>query len=118
MHRRLIFWALGVVLAALFAACGPIQYVSQVTIRAKKRVADAKLQKADLYAKYEYFHADAYLEQAKHRAGFGDFQTSYRYGKHAAKMALKASKLAKERRAEEGDAGDRPTPRRLPPPRR
>jgi hypothetical protein len=95
----------GVVLLPVMAlgACGPIQFVSQVTIRAEKSVADAKLQQADKYAPYEYYGAEAYLEQAKHRAGFGDFQTCYRYGKKAEKMAKEAVRLTKIRREEEED---------------
>jgi hypothetical protein len=105
--RRLIIRVCGVLLAAGLCACGPIQFVSQVTIRAEKSVAAARLHKAHIYAKYEYYGAEAYLEQAKHRAGFGDFQTSYRYGKKAEKMANKAVKLTKLRREEESDVGDR-----------
>ena len=107
MIRRLIIRACGVLVAAGLVACGPIQFVSQVTIRAEKSVAAAKLHKAHIYAKYEYYGAEAFLEQAKHRAGFGDFQTAYRYGKKAEKLANKAVKLTKLRREEESDVGDK-----------
>lgn len=108
MAQLLNRWALiGVVILAV-GACGPIQFVSQVTIRAEKSVAEAKLQHADKYAPYEYYGAEAYLEQAKHRAGFGDFQTSYRYGKKAEKMAKEAVRLTKIRREEEQDVTDGP----------
>jgi hypothetical protein len=104
-------------------SCGPIQFVSQVTIRAEKAVADAKLQRADKYAPYEYYGAEAFLEQAMHRASLGDFQTSYRYGKRAEQMANKAAKLSKQRKEEEGDVSrtERPEPRpsdEATPPRR
>lgn len=115
MTRRLVFWAVGGLLACSLGACGPIQFVSQVTIRAEKAVAAAKLNKADIYAKYEYFGAEAYLEQAKHRAGFGDFQTCYRYGVKAEKMAKEAVTISKRRQEEEGDVGDSGEKRRSPP---
>ncbi len=106
MISRLLFRASVLLVATGLAACGPIQFVSQVTIRAEKAVSSAKLNKAHIYAKYEYYGAEAYLEQAKFRAGYGDFQTSYRYGVKAEKMAKKAVKLTKLRREEERDVGD------------
>jgi len=117
VNRRLIFRVCGLLVAAGLVACGPIQFVSQVTIRAEKAVSTAKLQKAHLYAKYEYYGAESYLEQAKYRAGFGDFQTAYRYGVKAEKMAKKAVKLTKLRREEEGDTGDPSDKARPAPPR-
>ena len=103
MNRRLVFRVLGVMVAGGLMACGPIQFISQVTIRAEKAVATARLNKAHIYAKYEYYGAEAFLEQAKFRAGYGDFQTAYRYGVKAEKMAQKAVKLTKLRREEEQD---------------
>lgn len=117
MNRRLFFGVCGVLIAAGLVACGPIQFVSQVTIRAEKAVSTAKLHKAHIYAKYEYYGAEAFLEQAKHRAGFGDFQTSYRYGVKAEKLANKAVKLTKLRREEESDVGDKSDKARPTPPR-
>ena len=110
MERKIRRWALTAMAAtlllgsgAVLVGCGPIQFVSQVTIRAEKAVAEAKLQQAAKYAPYEYYGAEAYLEQAKHRAGFGDFQTSYRYGQKSEKMAKEAVRLTKIRREEERD---------------
>lgn len=120
MVQKILNWSFAVLLTASLGACGPIQFVSQVTIRAEKAVEDAKLQKADKYAPYEFYGAKVFLEQAMHRAGYGDFQTSYRYGQQAEKMANKAAKLAKQRRDEEGDvtrpSGDGP-PRETTPDR-
>ena len=117
-HRAFHFLPIFVLLSA-GAACGPIEFVSQVTIRAERAVNDAKLMHADRWAPYEYFGASAYLEQAKFRAGYGDFQTSYRYGKKAEKMAKDAARLTKIRVDEDRDvnrsktpATSRPTPRR------
>lgn len=117
MNRHLIFRVCGVLVAAGLVACGPIQFVSQVTIRAEKSVSTAKLHKAHIYAKYEYYGAEAFLEQAKHRAGFGDFQTAYRYGVKAENLANKAVKLTKLRREEESDVGDKTDKARTAPSR-
>jgi hypothetical protein len=118
VNRRLVFRVLGVLVASGLFACGPIQFISQVTIRAEKAVATAKLHKAHIYAKYEYYGAEAFLEQAKHRAGFGDFQTAYRYGVRSEKLANKAVKLTNLRREEERDVGDKSEGARPAPPRR
>ncbi len=117
MKRRLIFWLFGVGVAAGLVGCGPIQFVSQVTLRAEKAVSTARLHKAHIYAKYEYYGAEAFLEQAKFRAGFGDFQTAYRYGVKSEKLAQKAVKLTKLRREEESDVGDKSDQKRPSPPR-
>jgi hypothetical protein len=117
VNRHLIFRVSGVLVAAGLVACGPIQFVSQVTIRAEKAVSTAKLHKAHIYAKYEYYGAEAFLEQAKHRAGFGDFQTSYWYGVKAEKLANKAVKLTKLRREEESDVGEKTDRTQPTPPR-
>jgi len=99
-HRFLLFLS---VLVLSSEACGPIEFISQVTVRAERAVNDAKLMHARRWAPYEYWGAVAYLEQAKYRAGYGDFQTSYRYGKKAEKMATEAARLTKIRVDEDRD---------------
>lgn len=120
MFRRPMTWILTLVGLCL-VGCGPIQFVSQVTLRAEKAVAAAKLRHSDRYAPYEYFGAEAYLEQAKYRAAYGDFQEAYRYGKKSEAMADKAVSLTKRRMEEESDKvrpGDPGTgaPREVAPP--
>jgi hypothetical protein len=87
-----------------------VQFASQVLFRAERSVAAAKLHKGDQYAPYEYYGAAVYLDQAKHRAGMGDFQTSYRYGRKAEALADAAVKIAKTKREEERDTEVRPAP--------
>jgi hypothetical protein len=87
-----------------------------VTLRAEKAVAAAKARQSDRFAPYEYFGAEAYLDQAKYRAAYGDFQEAYRYGKKSEAMANKAVSLTKRRMEEESDQARPPEPRE--PPRR
>jgi hypothetical protein len=115
-HRRLL-WTWALVIALATPACGPIWFVSQVSMKAERAVAAAKLHQADKYSPYEYFGAEAYLDQAKYRAGYGDYQTSYKYGKKAEAMADKAVKISKAKREEERDMGGKPTLQREPPSR-
>lgn len=119
MRQRITRFLPILVLFSMGAACGPIEFVSQVTIRAERAVSDAKLMHAERWAPYEYFGAAAYLEQAKFRAGYGDFQTSYRYGKKSEAMAKDAARLTKIRVDEDRDVNRskartvaRPAPRR------
>lgn len=96
------------------SGCGPVTYVHHVVLKANSAVEAAKVHKAHRYAPYEYYGAVAYLEQARVRAGFGDFQVSVRYGRKSEKMAKKSIKLTKERIDAQTDVGtgsrEGPTP--------
>jgi hypothetical protein len=102
LSRRPVLWIVGLV-ALFLGACGPILFMSQVTSKAEKAVSAAKVNQGDRWAPYEYFGAEAYLEQAKWRAAYGDFHEAYRYGKKAEEMANKATKLTRIRSEEESD---------------
>lgn len=93
------------VLLFMLSGCGPVGYVHNVVIKAESSVARAETNDAAQYAPYEYYGAKAYLEQARLRAGFGDFQTAIRYGKKSYEMAKKAGELTAERLAEKDDVG-------------
>ena len=87
----------GLVLSVYVAAgtaCGPVQYVSQVTQRASMEVAAAKSANADKLAPYEYTTAELYLHKAREEAGYSDYQAAIRFGKKAELMARKARRLA------------------------
>jgi hypothetical protein len=86
--------------AALFClACGPIEYVNQVTRRASSEVDAAKAVKADKHAPYYYTLAVEYLNKAREEAAAADFQAANRFGRRSAEAARKARALAKERAA-------------------
>ncbi|MCP4445908.1 MAG: hypothetical protein GY811_11270 [Myxococcales bacterium] len=89
----------------MVAACGPIEYVNQVTRKASSQVAAAKAVKADKHAPYWYTLAVEYLHKAREEAAAADFQAANRFGKRSEKAARKARSVAIERAR---DPGSRP----------
>ena len=84
-----------VVLAiALFAACGPIAYVNEVTRRASDAVDTARALEADKYAPYWWTRATQYLHKAREVAAHADYQGANRFGRLAAEAANKAAEEA------------------------
>lgn len=83
--------------ATLCLACGPIEYVNQVTRRASSEVDAAKAVKADKHAPYWYTLAVEYLHKAREEAASSDFQAANRFGRRSARAARKARALAVER---------------------
>jgi hypothetical protein len=81
------------------AACGPIEYVNQVTRRASSEVDAAKAVKADKHAPYWYTLAVEYLHKAREEAAAADFQAANRFGRRSSEAARKARALAEERAA-------------------
>jgi hypothetical protein len=90
--------------AVAAAACGPVQYVGQVTRRASSSVAAAKAAGADKWAPYEYTMAVQFLHKSREEAGYSDYQAAIRFGKKAEIYARKATKIALDRA--DGPAGD------------
>jgi Domain of unknown function (DUF4398) len=81
--------ALGTVLA-----CGPVQYITQVSKTASAELASAKAANADKYAPYEYTSAVEYLHKAREEEGYADHEAAVHFGKVAADMAQKAREIA------------------------
>jgi hypothetical protein len=77
-------------------ACGPVEYINQVTRRASAAVAAAKAAGAEKYAPYEYTAAKEYLHKAREEEGYADHQAAIRFGKKAETMAARAKELALE----------------------
>jgi hypothetical protein len=95
----------------LLGACGPVEYIGQVTRRAATEVAAAKTAGADRYAPYEYTAAVEYLHKAREEAGYADFQAAIRFGKKAEELAKRANELARA-----GKPSDTPPPGAVEPP--
>jgi hypothetical protein len=87
-----------IAIALTLASCGPIQYLSKVSIEASREVAQAKTVGAEKHAVYEYWSAVTYLHMARQKAGTADYQLAIDYGERAHAMAKKAVTLSKERR--------------------
>jgi hypothetical protein len=81
-------------LAALLCACGPIEYVNQVTRRADSAVAAARVAEAETYSPYWWTRATEYLRQARVEAAAADFQAANRFGRLATEAADKAREEA------------------------
>ncbi|HUH04070.1 MAG TPA: DUF4398 domain-containing protein [Kofleriaceae bacterium] len=77
------------VLAAA-GACGPIEYVNQVTRKASASVEAARAAEADKYSPYYYTLAKEYLHKAREEAASADYQAANRFGKRAEEAADKA----------------------------
>lgn len=95
MRARLIS---GIAVALLLAcACGPIEYVNQVTRKASADVAAAKSVKADKYAPYHFTLAVEFLHKAREEAAHADYQAANRFGRKCSTAAKEARKLAVRR---------------------
>lgn len=94
--RRLGALALGLL---GLAGCGPIEYVSQVSNRARRALAEARAQGADRRAPYEYALADAYLIKAREEGARSSYQRAIDFGRRAEEQAQRAMALARERAA-------------------
>ncbi len=85
--------------------CGPVEYVAQVGGRASSALSQARREKADVLAPYEYTAAGEYLKKSKEEAGRSQFETAIEYGKRSEELANRARALSRERKA--GRAWDR-----------
>ena len=86
-----------VLAASLSFACGPIEYVNQVTRRASSELDAAKAVEADKHAPYWYTLAVEFLNKAREEAATSDFQAANRYGRQSAEASRKARTLSLER---------------------
>jgi hypothetical protein len=84
--------------AGLQAACGPIEYVSQVTVRASTALAAAEQAGAAQYAPYEMTAARAYLDPAREEAGYAEYQSAIELGREAEDLAIRARAIAGEKK--------------------
>jgi len=88
------FTLLFVVVGSL-SACGPVEYMGQVGIKTSKEFSAAGEVKAEKHAPYEYWSARCYLERAREKAGYGDYQDAVRYGRKSEKMSQEAQRNIK-----------------------
>ncbi len=100
-----------VLLFASASACGPVQYVGQVTMDASSALAAARSAGGVRHAPYEMTMAEEFLHKAREEAGYARYQTAIRFGRKAEQMAVKARALALEgteiSSEDSGDGGDR-----------
>ncbi|MBN2723932.1 MAG: DUF4398 domain-containing protein [Deltaproteobacteria bacterium] len=96
------------------AGCGPIEYMSQVGLKANREFSGAKEAKAEKYSPYEYWSAFYYLGRARHKAGYGDYQDAVRYGEKSQKMSDTAQKISVNRMKVDVDLGKSDTEKKDP----
>lgn len=78
----------------LVSGCGPIEYISTVTMQAQKAVKQAKNAQAAELAPYEYTLAVETMMKARELAGYARFQEAVHYGKESVKYGREAEGLA------------------------
>ncbi|MCC6750771.1 MAG: DUF4398 domain-containing protein [Deltaproteobacteria bacterium] len=83
--------------ALLLGGCGPVHYLVQVTARAQRALAEAKTAGAERLAPYHYWSAVTYLEMAREKAGYADYQLAIRYGEISEEMSDQGRRLAVDR---------------------
>jgi hypothetical protein len=76
------------------SACGPIEYLSQVSSRAATAVEAAKQAHADRYAPYELTAAEEYLHKAREEGAYAQYQDAIEYGRKSEEMANRARAMA------------------------
>ena len=91
-------WLASLVLSIV--ACGPVEYLSQVTRKAASAVEAARAANAETLAPYEYTSAVEYLHKAREEASSAQFQPAIRFGHKAEEMAERARRLAAQRAQE------------------
>jgi hypothetical protein len=78
----------------LASGCGPIEYITTVTMQAQKAVKQAKQAQAAELAPYEYTLAVETMMKARELAGYARFQEAVHYGKESVKYGREAEGLA------------------------
>jgi hypothetical protein len=101
-----MFRVLFLTLLVAATGCGPIEYVTVVTLQASKAVDEAKRREAERYAPYEYTVAVESLYKARELAGHARWGDAIRFGKQALAQGEKASTMAEEKRARHEERGE------------
>jgi len=86
-------------------ACGPIEYIHQVTRTASADVASARaaVHARDAYARYWLTLAIEYLNKARVEASYADFEAATSFGRKATRAARKARAIARHNAADPED---------------
>ena len=81
-------------------ACGPVEYMSQVTRKASSAVEAARAANADKLAPYEFTSAVEYLHKAREEGGYAQYQDAIEYGHKSEELAERARAIAMTRMSE------------------
>lgn len=86
----------------MVSACGPVQYMADVSGRATAAVEQARREGAETHAPYELTAASEYLKKAREEASYSQWQSALEFGATAEQLAYKALGLARERAGQPG----------------
>jgi hypothetical protein len=93
------------------ASCGPVEYISQVSQRAGRALAEARHENAEQLAIYEFTAAQEYFDKAQEEAGHSAYEVAIAYGHRAEAWATKASTLARKNAAATAKPAPKPSGR-------
>jgi hypothetical protein len=100
-HRRQVqALALGLL---LLLGCGPIVYVKDVSPRTAAALDQARADKAERFAPYEYTKARLYYEKAREDAGHAHYQDAVDWGGRSQDCSRRASALARSAQTKPAD---------------
>src|SRR5262245_6938341 len=94
--KRLVVGSFATLLC--LAGCGPVQYVTTVTLRASRSVSAAEAAEAARCAPYEYTAATEYLRKAREEAGYSDFEAAIDFGHRAIDLGDRAREVSMQRK--------------------
>jgi Domain of unknown function (DUF4398) len=89
----------------VISSCGPVEYMGQVGMKARKSISSARQANAEKYSPYEYWSAKYYIERARYKAGYADYQDAVRYGEKSEKFSKKARSLSQRNKSRNIDLG-------------
>lgn len=95
------YWGrLAALATCLAAACGPVEYVSHVTMGASNAVEAARTANAEKWSPYWWTRAVEYLHEARVEAAYAHFEAANHFGRLSEEAADKAREEALRRAAD------------------
>lgn len=87
-------------LMALGSGCGPALYTADIH-SAERTLQTARDENARWYAPYEYYFAEAHLQQSERLAAESDYEDAIRYAKVAEDFGTRALDITRRKRTTE-----------------
>jgi hypothetical protein len=88
------------VLVAFGCGCGPVMYTSNIR-SAEQKLQLAREENARWYAPYEYYFAEAHLQQSERLAAESEYEDAIRYAKIAEDFSGRALEITRRKRLTE-----------------
>lgn len=92
--------ALLAVLLMLGFGCGPVSYTTNIR-SAEQKLQLAREENARWYAPYEYYFAEAHLQQSERLAAESEYEDAIRYAKIAEDFSGRALEITRRKRLTE-----------------